>query len=45
MVIACGPIGSGKSTTLYSTLRRLFTPEVNTTTVEDPIEMVHEEFK
>ena len=44
MVLVCGPTGSGKSTTLYSTLRRLSTPEVNTTTVEDPIEMVHEEF-
>lgn len=44
MVLVCGPTGSGKSTTLYSTLRRLSTPEVNTTTIEDPIEMVHEEF-
>jgi len=44
MVLVCGPTGSGKSTTLYSTLRRLSTPEVNTTTIEDPIEMIHEEF-
>ncbi len=44
LVLVCGPTGSGKSTTLYSTLRRLSTPEINTTTVEDPIEMVHEEF-
>jgi len=44
LVLVCGPTGSGKSTTLYSTLRRLSTPEVNTTTIEDPIEMVHEEF-
>ena len=44
MVLVCGPTGSGKSTTLYSTLRRLSTAEVNTTTIEDPIEMVHEEF-
>jgi general secretion pathway protein E len=44
LVLVCGPTGSGKSTTLYSTLRRLSTPEINTTTIEDPIEMVHEEF-
>jgi len=44
MVIVCGPTGSGKSTTLYSTLRRLSTPGINITTVEDPVEMVHEEF-
>ena len=44
LVLVCGPTGSGKSTTLYSTLRRLSTPEINTTTIEDPIEMVHDEF-
>ncbi len=44
IVLVCGPTGSGKSTTLYSTLRRLSTPEVNVTTIEDPIEMIHEEF-
>jgi general secretion pathway protein E len=44
IVIVCGPTGSGKSTTLYSTLRDLYTPEINITTVEDPIEMVHENF-
>jgi len=44
MVIVCGPTGSGKSTTLYSTLRRLSTPGINITTVEDPVEMVNEEF-
>jgi len=44
MVVVCGPTGSGKSTTLYSTLRELSTPEINITTVEDPIEMVHEDF-
>ncbi|WP_300667696.1 GspE/PulE family protein [Desulfoluna sp.] len=44
IVLVCGPTGSGKSTTLYSTLRRLASPEVNITTVEDPIEMIHEEF-
>jgi len=44
IVLVCGPTGSGKSTTLYSTLRDLYTPEINITTVEDPIEMVHENF-
>jgi general secretion pathway protein E len=44
IVLVCGPTGSGKSTTLYSTLRKLCSPELNITTVEDPIEMVHEEF-
>lgn len=44
IVLVTGPTGSGKSTTLYSTLRKLSTPEINVTTVEDPIEMVHEEF-
>jgi len=44
IVLVCGPTGSGKSTTLYSALRYLSTPEINITTVEDPIEMVHEDF-
>jgi len=44
IVLVCGPTGSGKSTTLYSTLRGLYTPEINITTIEDPIEMVHEDF-
>lgn len=44
IILVTGPTGSGKSTTLYSALRRLSTPEVNITTVEDPIEMVHEDF-
>ena len=44
IVLVCGPTGSGKSTTLYSTLRYLSTPDINITTVEDPIEMVHEDF-
>lgn len=44
IVLVCGPTGSGKSTTLYSTLRGLSTPDINITTVEDPIEMVHEDF-
>jgi general secretion pathway protein E len=44
IVVVCGPTGSGKSTTLYSTLRKLSTPEINVVTVEDPIEMIHEDF-
>ena len=44
IILVTGPTGSGKTTTLYSTLRQLATPRVNVTTVEDPIEMIHEEF-
>ena len=44
MVVVCGPTGSGKSTTLYSTLRDLSSPGINITTVEDPVEMIHEGF-
>jgi len=44
IVLVCGPTGSGKSTTLYSTLRYLHSPEINITTVEDPIEMIHQDF-
>ncbi len=44
IVLVCGPTGSGKSTTLYSTLRKLSTSEKNVVTVEDPIEMIHEDF-
>lgn len=44
IVLVCGPTGSGKSTTLYSTLNRINSPNINITTVEDPIEMVHESF-
>lgn len=44
IILVTGPTGSGKSTTLYSTLRRISTSENNIITVEDPIEMVHEEF-
>jgi len=39
-----GPTGSGKTTTLYSTLKQLAVPEVNVCTVEDPIEMVEPAF-
>lgn len=44
IVLVTGPTGSGKTTTLYSTLRQLATPEVNVCTIEDPIEMVEESF-
>jgi general secretion pathway protein E len=44
LVLVTGPTGSGKTTTLYSTLRYLSGPEVNITTVEDPIEMVEPRF-
>ena len=44
IVLVTGPTGSGKSTTLYSTLKQIATPEKNIITVEDPVEMVHEEF-
>jgi general secretion pathway protein E len=40
IVLVTGPTGSGKTTTLYSTLKQLATPEVNVCTIEDPIEMV-----
>lgn len=44
IVLVTGPTGSGKSTTLYSTLRDISSPELNITTVEDPIEMINEDF-
>ncbi len=44
IVLVTGPTGSGKTTTLYSTLRMLSTPQVNITTIEEPIEMINEEF-
>ncbi|MCO4769413.1 MAG: type II/IV secretion system protein [Deltaproteobacteria bacterium] len=44
LVLVTGPTGSGKTTTLYSTLSYLHSPQVNITTIEDPIEMVREEF-
>jgi general secretion pathway protein E len=44
ILLVCGPTGSGKSTTLYSTLNKINTPGINITTVEEPIEMVHESF-
>jgi general secretion pathway protein E len=44
IVLVTGPTGSGKTTTLYSTLKRLATEEVNVSTVEDPIEMIEPSF-
>ncbi len=44
IILVTGPTGSGKTTTLYSTLKQLATPEVNVCTVEDPIEMVEPTF-
>jgi general secretion pathway protein E len=40
IVLVTGPTGSGKTTTLYSTLKHLATPEINVCTIEDPIEMI-----
>src|SRR3990170_816402 len=44
IILVTGPTGSGKTTTLYSALKVLSSPEVNIVTIEDPIEMVMEEF-
>lgn len=44
IVLVTGPTGSGKTTTLYSTLRKLATSEMNVCTIEDPIEMVEPKF-
>ena len=44
IVLVTGPTGSGKTSTLYTTLKALATPEVNVCTVEDPIEMVEPAF-
>jgi general secretion pathway protein E len=44
IVLVTGPTGSGKTTTLYTTLKELATEEVNVTTVEDPIEMIEPSF-
>lgn len=44
IILVTGPTGSGKTTTLYSTLKRLATPEVNLCTVEDPIEQIEPSF-
>jgi general secretion pathway protein E len=44
IILVTGPTGSGKTTTLYSTLKTLATEEVNVCTIEDPIEMVESSF-
>ena len=44
IVLVTGPTGSGKTTTLYATLKRLATESVNISTVEDPIEMIEPSF-
>jgi general secretion pathway protein E len=44
IILVTGPTGSGKTTTLYATLKRLATEEVNVSTVEDPIEMIEPAF-
>jgi general secretion pathway protein E len=44
IILVTGPTGSGKTTTLYSTLKKLATPEINLCTVEDPIEQIDPSF-
>ena len=44
IVLVTGPTGSGKTTTLYSTLKRVATEQVNVSTIEDPIEMIEPSF-
>lgn len=44
IILVTGPTGSGKTTTLYSTLKQLATPQVNVCTIEDPIEMIEPAF-
>lgn len=44
IILITGPTGSGKSTTLYSTLKDISDPSKNITTIEDPIEMIFEDF-
>jgi general secretion pathway protein E len=44
IILVTGPTGSGKTTTLYSTLKMLATDEVNVCTIEDPIEMIEAAF-
>ena len=43
LVLVTGPTGSGKTSTLYATLRAVASPEINVVTIEDPIEIVLEE--
>src|SRR5687768_7341684 len=44
IILVTGPTGSGKTVTLYSAMKSLASPEINITTIEDPIEMVHDDF-
>ena len=44
IVLVTGPTGSGKTTTLYTSLKQLATSDVNVCTIEDPIEMVEPSF-
>ncbi len=44
IILVTGPTGSGKTTTLYTSLKQLAKPEVNVCTVEDPIELVEPSF-
>jgi general secretion pathway protein E len=44
IILVTGPTGSGKTTTLYSTMKKLAAPDVNVCTIEDPIEMVEPSF-
>jgi len=44
IILVTGPTGSGKTTTLYATLKRVATEEVNVSTIEDPIEMIETSF-
>ncbi len=44
IILVTGPTGSGKTTTLYSTLRQLATSDVNVCTIEDPIELIEPNF-
>ncbi len=44
IILVTGPTGSGKTTTLYSVLKHLSGPEVNIVTIEDPVELVYDDF-
>ena len=44
IILVTGPTGSGKTTTLYTTLKQLATEQVNVCTIEDPIEMIETSF-
>jgi general secretion pathway protein E len=44
IILVTGPTGSGKTTTLYSALNKISSTELNICTIEDPIELVHDQF-